>query len=435
MNVTEVDRAFSLRAKGDAEGALRAATAVLEADPGQLGAVAILAAGLAQAGRKPKAVEALRRLVGAFVRRGDLGSAVTAAKFLETAGAPARAELRAIATAFGKGSPRLADVSAAPPAMPTRASVVGPLASLAGAPLLERAEAALGSFLGSPDPVPEGSKLPALPLFASLAPPLLEQLFGAMTVREVADGESVVRVGDEGDAAFLLVRGLAEVRKPEGHEERVIAQLGPGALFGEMALVTSAPRAATVAALHPLVVLVMARDALEALATKEPAIGRELGSFGRGRMIANLLRHGTLLGAVAPEARAELVTHFQTRSYEAGDVIVREGQEPSGLFLVASGEVAVDRLDADGDRLRLATLGPGEVVGEISLVLRRPANATVTALHPTIALHLDREEFQRVIKQHPALLAELYDIATRRDEETRSIVAQEAADAGEVVLL
>jgi CRP-like cAMP-binding protein len=91
--------------------------------------------------------------------------------------------------------------------------------------------------------------------------------------------------------------------------------------------------------------------------------------------------------------------------------------------------------DTDGDRVVLAELGPGEVVGEISLVLRRPANADVVALHPTVALGLDREAFNDAIREHPALLRELYDTAVQRDEETRNVVAQKAIDASDVVLL
>ena len=139
--------------------------------------------------------------------------------------------------------------------------------------------------------------------------------------------------------------------------------------------------------------------------------------------------------ATAPDAWAALVARFETLTFDRGDVLVAEGQDSNGLFLVASGDVAVEREDADGERLRLATLGPGDVVGEISLVLRRPANATVTALEPTVAMRLSREEFQRAIKEHPTLLPELYELASKRDEETRTVVAQQAIDAGDVVLL
>ncbi|HJK89462.1 MAG TPA: cyclic nucleotide-binding domain-containing protein [Polyangiaceae bacterium LLY-WYZ-15_(1-7)] len=98
-------------------------------------------------------------------------------------------------------------------------------------------------------------------------------------------------------------------------------------------------------------------------------------------------------------------------------------------------DVEVVGKDADGDELRIAELGPGDVVGEISLVLRRPANATVRALHRTVALELTREEFQKAIKEHPTLLGELYEMATQREEETRTVVAQEALDVEDVVLL
>jgi CRP-like cAMP-binding protein len=59
----------------------------------------------------------------------------------------------------------------------------------------------------------------------------------------------------------------------------------------------------------------------------------------------------------------------------------------------------------------------------------------VVARHPTVALRLARERFQQAIEEHPGLLGQLYDLATRRDDETRSVVAQQALDADDVVLL
>src|SRR5262249_39840478 len=83
----------------------------------------------------------------------------------------------------------------------------------------------------------------------------------------------------------------------------------------------------------------------------------------------------------------------------------------------------------------LATLGPGEVVGEVSLVLRRPSTADVVAVHPTVTLHLSSDKFMSIVREHPAILAELYELAVRRDDETRSIVAQESTSADEYVPL
>jgi CRP-like cAMP-binding protein len=182
-------------------------------------------------------------------------------------------------------------------------------------------------------------------------------------------------------------------------------------------------------------VFVAQRKHLEALAQKDPAIGRELGRFCHGRMVSNLIRHSAILSAVEPQKRTELVAKFTPETFQAGDVLVRQGDDASGIFLIASGGVEVRSTDGDGDRVILAQLGPGDVVGEISLILRRPATADVVAVHATVALQLTREKFQQAIKQHPQLLSELYELATRREEETRSVVAQEALDVSDVVLL
>jgi CRP-like cAMP-binding protein len=221
----------------------------------------------------------------------------------------------------------------------------------------------------------------------------------------------------------------------ESAERTTLAALGPGSIFGEMALVSDAPRAASVEAVEPALLLAVSRAELEMLAAEQPAIGEQLGRFCRSRMIANLIRHSAILGSVEPAQRTTLIERFRTRSFESGQALVRQGQETSGLFLIASGRVEVQGQDAEGDQVKLAELGPGDVVGEISLVLRRPATADVTAVHPTIALQLPREEFQQAIREYPGLLNELYETATKREEETRSVVAQEALDVEDVVLV
>jgi cAMP-dependent protein kinase regulator len=68
-------------------------------------------------------------------------------------------------------------------------------------------------------------------------------------------------------------------------------------------------------------------------------------------------------------------------------------------------------------------------------VLRRPSSTDVVAVHPTIALYLATDQFMPLIREHPTILAELYELAVRREEETRSIVAQEAAHADDYVLV
>jgi cAMP-dependent protein kinase regulator len=412
------------------------AIAVFEASPEELAAATLIAEILNAKGRGELASEALRRLVDAYVRRGDMGSATVAACLAVDAGEDGEALRTSIAKAFAKGSKRAtADASPAPPPLPKKVDVDGRLAKLKGDPLLDRAEDALRAFLASDDAVDEKSKVPILPLASALAATTLTRLLEAATIIDAKAGASIIEQGTEGKAAYQVVRGMAEAIRVSDDAEVRLAALGPGALFGEMALVSDAPRAASVRAIEATRFLCFPRDTLEKLAQRDANLGKELGRFCQARMVANLVRHSSILAAVAPSDREALMERFETRTFDAGARLVSRGEETQGLFLIASGTVAVTSVDDDGDRIHIADLGPGDVVGEISLVLRRPATADVTAVHSTIALELSREQFQEAIKEHPSLLSELYDLATTREDETNSVVAQEALDVGDIVLL
>jgi CRP-like cAMP-binding protein len=429
MTASLLDQAWDAIFQQRTEPGLRMAIALVEAEPSQLGAVTLLLRTLDEQGRTRPKKKLLPKLVEAWSRRGDLPQAVAAARLAGKAGKPLVAEL---AAAYGLGSTRLADVSPAPPALPL-APELGAVGKLAGAALLDRAEQALEGFGAWEDPVEAGA-LPALPLFSALPPRALERLLAVVEVRELASGAQVIGQGEEGKEAYVVVRGTLRAERPAAGEATVLAVLGPGAIFGEMALVSDAPRAASVHAQEATRLLVMKRSDLEALAKDEPALGLELASFCRARMVANLVRTSAVLRAAPAAQREAFMARFSTAAFEPGEVLVQEGAEVGALFLIASGHVRVLK-EEGGESLILAELGPGDVVGEIGVVLRRPATATVIATHPTVALGLRRKAFEDAIKEHPALLAELYQLATQRDEETRSVVAQEVVDLDGDVLL
>jgi len=114
-----IDAAWAAWTAGRADDAIRCCVAVLEPDPSQLGAAALLARALVES-REAIAGAAAERLVDAFVRRGDLPRALAAIDVAERAGhdpAPLRVT---VANAFGRGSRRAGDVAPAPPPLPPK---------------------------------------------------------------------------------------------------------------------------------------------------------------------------------------------------------------------------------------------------------------------------------------------------------------------------
>jgi CRP-like cAMP-binding protein len=434
--VSELDRAHGMRLAGDPERALRTAAATLEASPEDIGAAYLIARLLFQLERKGSVASACQRMIERHLRRGDLGSACVCALLLQEAGGDRGAALAKIARAFGADSPRLSDTApASPPPLPARSLNTAAWAARSGDVLLTAAEQLLQRFSAAADALPDDTPLPRLPLFGALDSTLLAKLLALFVLREYAGGQQVMRQGEDGREAYLLVRGVLNVVRETDTDPLLLAVLGPAAFFGEMALVSQAPRAASVTSVEPAQVLVVGRGQLEVLAREDAAIARELGKFCHRRMLTNLVRHSRILSAVAPSQRAELIGRFSTKSFAPSELLVQQGEEGGSLFLIASGLVEVRSPDAAGDAVVLAQLGPGEVVGEISLVLRRPATADVAAVHRTVALELTWTDFHDAIKEHPGLLAQLYEIATQREAELRSVVAREALDISDTVLL
>jgi putative peptide zinc metalloprotease protein len=103
--------------------------------------------------------------------------------------------------------------------------------------------------------------------FATLDATQLRQLASRLEAMSVPAGDDVIRQGETGDACYLLREGRVEiVAQKDGGEERNLATLGPGSLFGEAALLTDAPRNATVRATESCELLVLRRpDLLEAI--------------------------------------------------------------------------------------------------------------------------------------------------------------------------
>src|SRR4051812_38554678 len=91
------------------------------------------------------------------------------------------------------------------------------------------------------------------PLLANLPPDSLAHLGSASRRRSYRRGEVIFHQGDPGDALHFLTHGRVKVvLDAETGEEAVIAILGPGDCFGELALIDGEPRSATVMTLEPV---------------------------------------------------------------------------------------------------------------------------------------------------------------------------------------
>lgn len=110
-----------------------------------------------------------------------------------------------------------------------------------------------------------------LPFFHGLGDGELRKISRLFSQKLYRAGERIFAKGDNGNEAFVVMRGQVDVTLEAGKEP--IAQFGSGEIFGELAFLDNSPRTAHAIAAQPSILLVMQRGSFHALTQKEPHLG------------------------------------------------------------------------------------------------------------------------------------------------------------------
>jgi CRP-like cAMP-binding protein len=113
---------------------------------------------------------------------------------------------------------------------------------------------------------------------------------------------------------------------------------------------------------------------------------------------ASALASLPLFEGISAESMSRLAAVAGEQEFAPGQFIVRQGQVGTGLYLIADGSVRVVR-GAD----ELATLGPGEFFGELSVIDQQPRNASVQAAEQTTVLAIASWDLLALLESDPAL--------------------------------
>ncbi len=103
-----------------------------------------------------------------------------------------------------------------------------------------------------------------------------------------------------------------------------------------------------------------------------------------------------------------LAPYLERVELEEGRVLIRQDDAPDDLFVLESGRLRVETETADGTRLRLSTLRPGVVVGEVALYTGVPRTADVVTETPSVVQRLSGAAIARIEAEDPALAAALH---------------------------
>lgn len=145
------------------------------------------------------------------------------------------------------------------------------------------------------------------------------------------------------------------------------------------------------------------------------------------------LRGAEFFDALPRDALEALAQVAKIRTYSAGELVVRQGDTGTELFLVKRGEVVV-MLEREGAaHHQLARLGPGRVFGEVALMTGERRTATIEALRETTLLVIDEADFREVMQRSPELKLRISELLSERQAQLASIAPGPGAPADEAL--
>ncbi|UGS39057.1 Crp/Fnr family transcriptional regulator [Capillimicrobium parvum] len=114
------------------------------------------------------------------------------------------------------------------------------------------------------------------------------------------------------------------------------------------------------------------------------------------------------------------------RSFQAGDVIFREGDASDTCYVVGDGHARAIREHPDGRTITLAHFGPGDIFGELAIFDDERRSATVEALDDLRVIGITGPDFRRLLSEHPELSAKIVISLGRRLREANERLSRQS---------
>lgn len=222
-------------------------------------------------------------------------------------------------------------------------------------------------------------------MFSHLEDAEFNIIIGATQEVQVEAGSQIIKKGEDGDTLYVIEAGRFDCSIPdEAGGERVVKTCFPGDVFGELALLYNAPRAATVTATEQSTTWSLDRDTFS-------NVVKEAAQNKRNRYDA-FLSKVPLLEQMDPYERAQLADALRVEPIEEGQTIVSQGEVGDKFYIVEEGDLAALK-----DGYQVMNYAEGDYFGELALLRDTTRAATVTAKTASKLLSIDSITFKRLL--------------------------------------
>ncbi|WP_313893543.1 cyclic nucleotide-binding domain-containing protein [Psychrobacillus sp.] len=235
------------------------------------------------------------------------------------------------------------------------------------------------------------------------------------------DGQPLLIEGEIGTECYFIRTGNVEVssRNLIG-KSMLLAELGPGALVGEIGLLQNERRTARVTAIGEVTALRLERQLFEQLSESSPLFYESMMLTLNIRMIHRKLRNATIWSAIPDAELRGLAEVTVIQKVARGETIVAEGALSDQFYMVSKGSFEVN-----GKKRKRTVLLEGDFFGEEMLLTETPSDIAIVASEDSELLVMGKNEFLYVLSYYAPIQKQFMGVLHIRSPHLLSKVKSE----------
>jgi len=194
--------------------------------------------------------------------------------------------------------------------------------------------------------------LQQVPIFKMLGKESIDFIVERLKFKTFDAKESICKIGDPGDTMYIIISGAVNIciSGPDGKDEQIVATLGPGDYFGEMALLTGETRSASVITTENCEMFLLYQNDFDVILERFPSISLSMGKIVSKRLRETLSKAASIpkdarldakesgpSGSLKENSLVELISFCETNSL-TGELVITKGSD-KGIFNYEKGEL------------------------------------------------------------------------------------------------
>lgn len=256
------------------------------------------------------------------------------------------------------------------------------------------------------------------PILEGLSPVSMRILQQSSRVMHVSKGVEMLQEGDTPHDLYFIETGKLAIGKQVGSQLKVIAQLGPGNVYGEFGVLRKKTRYASAYTVEPSRIIQVEIPAIQQVLDSDSSFRARLTALLTQRMLDSFFFSHPIFAPLPADARAYLSKMLNIRFFGRGERIFSQGDKPSGVMLILSGEVEVRYLNKAGAEVLLEIRRDNDLLAEVATKNGKELAYSAIAASEVDILELKQQTLVSLRNHHQATASQLESYIDKRSAQT-----------------